>query len=193
MGTRFAVAVGLVLVLSVLAMAAAEKQMILTTPHGDELRLDEDNTWVPARNTEVFFERDFTVQLTDGRYVLINTDGTWGFVTQELVYAEDLIMTTKVVGKGLSTSADVVSATQSAQKKAMESAVSNTRSALQKIKRVNQKKLRECVEAVEKDVDTQEQFARGKGWTVQVLITLDKGSLLAVTECARDSTSKPEQ
>jgi hypothetical protein len=167
--------------------AADEKQMILTTSGGEQLQLHEDNTWSAVKNQEVLFEKDFTVPLADGRFVLINVDGTWGFVTQELIYADDLLTTSKVIGQARVTNVDVTLATQAAKKQALDNSIIKTREAVRKIKKIDKEKLKECVLAVEKDVDTQEAFTTGKGWTVQVLVTLDKGSLLAVVDCARDT------
>jgi hypothetical protein len=168
--------------------AADEKQMILTTPGGEQLRLYEDNPWCGVKGQEILFEKDFTVELSDGRFVLINVDGTWGFVAQELLYADDLLAVNKVVGKGRATNVDVTAATQAARQQAMDNSILKTLDAVKKINKIDQDKLKECVLRVEKDVDTQEAFTTGKGWTVQVLVTLDKGSLLAVVDCARDTT-----
>jgi|GEM_PF-2369091 len=164
------------------------KQMLLSTPDGKEIMLKEDNIWEPAGKAEMNVEKDFTVPLNDGRIVLIGADGTWGFVNKEVQYAEDMLTTDKVVARGTGQSVDVTAATNAATRQAMENAVLKTRDAVRKIK-VNTKKIRECIERVEKDVDSQEQFVQGKGWTVNVSITLDKGSLLAVVDCAQDSAS----
>jgi hypothetical protein len=164
--------------------------MILTTPDGKEIKLLEDNIWQPVGNRELIIEKDFTVKITDGRIVLINADGTWGFVDSEVQYAEDMLVVDKVVGKGHAKNVDVTMATNAATKQALDNAVEKTRNAIRKIK-VTSKKVRECVERVEKDIDTQESFYQGQGWVVDVLITLDKGSLIAVVDCAREPPAAP--
>ena len=168
-----------------ICFAGEDTLMTLTTLTGEELTLRADGIWVPAHGQEVLFEKDFTVPISGGRFVLINTDGTWGFVKEELLYAEDLITTTKITSKGIVSNIDVTVATEKAKNKAFAGAVSKAKNAIKKIKKIDYKKVEECVRAVEKEVDVQETHSKSKGWTVQVLITLDKGSLLAVVECAR--------
>jgi hypothetical protein len=168
--------------------AGAPRRMVLNTPDGKNILLKEDNTWEPDGNKEMIVEKDFTVPLNDGRFVLITADGTWGFVGKEVQYAEDMLTIDKVVARGTGQSIDVNAATNAAGRQALDNAVLKTRDALKKIK-VDTKKIRECIERVEKDMSTDEQFAKGKGWTVTVTMTLDKGSLLAVVDCARDTTS----
>ncbi|MBD3392039.1 MAG: hypothetical protein GF418_08195 [Chitinivibrionales bacterium] len=171
---------------------AAEKKMVLITTEGDELQLFQNNTWMPVKGQEILYEKDFTVPLPDGRHVLINVDGTWGFVTEELLYAEDLLTTKKVVGKGRATHIDVNIATDKAKKKAFDNTVVKAKNALRKMKKIDYKQVPDCIKRVEKDIEVSEQFAKSSGWTVQVLITLDEGSLLAVVECAHDTTAKQD-
>ena len=46
---------------------------------------------------------------------------------------------------------------------------------------------------VEKDVDSEESFTKGKGWSVKTLIILDKGSILAVLDCEEVKKEKKEE
>jgi hypothetical protein len=186
-------AIFLLFIASALCHGQGDTMMSLTTLKGEEIILRPDNIWVPAKGQEILVEKDFTVPISGGRFVLINADGTWGFVKEELVYAEDLITTTKVVAKGTASNVDVTIATEAAKKKAFSAAVTKTKSAISKIKKIDYKRVEDCVLNVEKDVEQQENFKKGKGWTVIVMITLDKGSLLAVVDCARKKEEKKEE
>lgn len=187
------------ILLSVLCVCAADtaarkdsvpdvpKRMVLTTPDGREILLKDNSVWDAIDGKEMVVDKDFTVPLRDGRFVLISADGTWGFVNKELRYAEDIISVENIVAVGSGQSIDVNAATSAAQKQALDKAVIKARDAVKKIK-ITPARLRNCVERVEKDVDVDEQFVNGRGWTVTVTLTLDKGSILAVTGCAMDST-----
>jgi hypothetical protein len=162
------------------------KRMVLSTPDGRDILLKEDNTWEPEGGREMIVDKDFTVPLNDGRFVMITADGSWAFVNKELQYADDMLIVDRVVAKGTGRSIDVNAAANAARKQAMDNAAAKTREAVRNIK-VNGKKIRGCIEQVEKEVESEESFVKGSGWTVNVTVTLDKGSLLAVVGCARDT------
>jgi hypothetical protein len=168
--------------------ASIPKRMILTTLDGKDILLKEDNTWEPEGGREMIVDKDFTTPLPDGRFVLINADGTWGFVTKEVQYAEDMLLVDRVSAKGSGQSIDVNAATNAARKQAFDNAALKAREAMRNIK-INSKKIRQCIDMVEKDVESEENFVKGRGWAVSVTVTLDKGSLLAVVDCARDTTT----
>jgi hypothetical protein len=62
--------------------------------------------------------------------------------------------------------------------------------ALGKLK-IDAAKLPDCVKRVEKDVSKKEDFKQGSGWDVSVRIFLDRGSILAVAECAMKKDDDP--
>jgi hypothetical protein len=172
------------------------KEMILTTLDGIKIALKEDNTWVLQSGKAPSFERDFTVPVSGGKYVLIAMDGTWGFVEKELVYQEDQVRTDSIVGNGHSVNKDVMAANAEAQKQALGQVTTKMRNALAKLK-IDQKLLSDCIKRAEKDVTKKEDFKQGVGWEVTIRIFVDRGSILAVADCAMkkedeapDSTKK---
>jgi hypothetical protein len=182
--------------LSLLCGALFAKEMILTTLDGIKIVLKEDNTWVLQSGKQPSFERDFTVPVSGGKFVLVATDGTWGFVEKELVYQEDQVRTDSIVGNGHSVNKDVLVANAEAQKQAISQVNTKMRNALVKLK-IDQKLLGDCVKRAEKDVTKKEDFKQGVGWDVAVRIFVDRGSILAIADCAMkkedesaDSTAK---
>lgn len=169
---------------------AYAKEMVLTTLEGTDLLLKDDSTWVYKSGKKINVEGDFTVPIDGGRYVLIAADGTWGFVNKEIKKEKELIPTDTVIGKGRAVNIDVAVATALAQKEALSNAVAKTKYALRNVK-PDDKKLPDCVKRVEKDVDKKEVFNKGTGWDVTVVITLDRGSILAVADCSMKDAGKP--
>jgi hypothetical protein len=53
-----------------------------------------------------------------------------------------------------------------------------------KPRKLDPKKLSDCIRRVEKETKYEENFTQGKGWNVSLLMVLDKGSIIAVLECA---------
>jgi hypothetical protein len=181
---------------SLLCGAIFAKEMILTTLDGQKILLHDDNTWIFQSGKRADIESDFTVPVSGGKIVLIATDGTWGFVEKEIVNQEVLVKADSVVGNGHSLNKDVLAANAEAQKLALAQAVARIKLALGKLK-IDPAKVSDCVKRVEKDVTKKEDFKQGKGWDVSVRIFLDRGSILAVADCAMkkedesaDSTGK---
>lgn len=173
-----------------LLSAAFAKEMILTTLEGTDLILKDDSTWVYKSGKPIDDEADFTVPVDAGRYVLISADGTWGFVKTPIKKEREIIPTDTVIGKGRATHIDVATATALAQKEALAQAVTKTKIAL-KNAAIDVKKVEECVKRVEKEVDKNEVFTKGKGWDVSIVMTLDRGSILAVAECSMKEPARP--
>ncbi|HUI92477.1 MAG TPA: hypothetical protein VLX68_09550 [Chitinivibrionales bacterium] len=172
------------------------KEMVLTTLDGVKIVLKEDNTWVLQSGKAPSFERDFTVPVNGGKYVLIAMDGTWGFVEKELVHQEDQVRADSIVGNGHSVNKDVMAANAEAQKQALSQVTTKMRNALAKLK-IDQKLLGDCIKRAEKDVTKKEDFKQGLGWDVSIRMFVDRGSILAVADCAMakedeaaDSTKK---
>jgi hypothetical protein len=168
------------------------KDMLLTTLDGIKIVLKEDNTWVLQSGKQANFEKDFTVPVSGGKIVLIATDGTWGFVEKEIVYQEELVTTDSIVGNGHSVNKDVLVANAEAQKQALSQVTAKMKNALVKIK-TDPKLLADCIKRVEKDVTKKEDFKQGTGWDVTIRMFLDRGSILAVAECAmKKEEEKPD-
>jgi hypothetical protein len=168
------------------------KEMVLTTLDGTDLLLKDDSTWVYKSGKKIDVKEDFTVPVDGGKFVLIAADGTWGFVKKEIKKTKELIPIDTVIGKGRSVNIDVAVATLMAQKEALAQVVVKTKNALRNIK-TDDKRIADCVKRVEKDIDKKETFVKGTGWDVAVVITLDRGSLLAVADCAmKDQSGKSD-
>jgi hypothetical protein len=168
------------------------KDLVLTTLDGVDVLLRADNTWEIQGGKNVDFEEDFTVPVTGGKIVLISMDGTWSYVDKEIQDANDLIPAQSVSGSGRAVHIDVGVASAKAQNQALAQVGAKMRTALKKVK-IDVKKLDDCIRRVEKDVDKKEEFKKGTGWTVSITMVLDRGSILAVADCAmkekKDSTA----
>jgi hypothetical protein len=170
--------------------------MVLTTLDGQKIVLHEDNTWTFQSGKRAEIDQDFTVPVNGGKIVLIATDGTWGFVEKEIVHQEEEVKADSVVGNGHSVNKDVMAANAEAQKLALAQATAKIKVALGKLK-IDGTKLSDCIKRAEKDVTKKEDFKQGTGWDVSVRVFLDRGSILAVADCAMkkddeavDSTKK---
>jgi prefoldin subunit 5 len=166
------------------AKDAVQKDMIMTTLEGIKIVLHPDNTWALADGKRADFDKDFTVPVSNGKIVLVATDGTWGYVEKEIKDEEKLVKVDSIIGAGHSVNRDIMAATAEAQKQALGQTMTKIRNALKQLD-INQAKLEDCVKRVEKDVNKKEDFKQGVGWDVTIKMTLDKGSIFAVAECAK--------
>ena len=170
------------------------KDLILTTLDGVDVVLHADNTWELQGGKNIEFEKDFTVPVSGGKIVLIAMDGTWSYVDKEIQDEDALIPTQTISGAGHAVHIDYSVATAQAQKQALGQVGTRMRAALKKVK-IDLKKLDDCIRRVEKDVDKKEEFKKGTGWDVSITMVLDRGSILAVADCAmkekKDSTATP--
>jgi hypothetical protein len=190
------VCIFLFLLFSLVTIVSAAKQppkdLILTTLDGVDVVLHADNTWEIQGGKNVDFEKDFTVPVPGGKIVLIVMDGTWSYVDKEIQDENDLIPTQSVSGAGHAVHMDYAVATAQAQKQALTQVGTRMRTALKNMK-IDLKKIDDCIKRVEKDVDKKEEFKKGTGWDVSITMALDRGSILAVADCAmkekKDSTA----
>jgi hypothetical protein len=186
----------IMVLLCVAASLPYAKDMVLTTLQGEEIILKEDNTWVFKDGKRNDLESDFTVPVSGGKIVLIMADGSWGYTKEEIIDERVLIPADSVTGRATATSTDVAVATNKAQKQALDQVIARMRVALKKVK-IDQTKFVDCVKRVEKDVDKTEDFKKGAGWTVSIAIKCDRGSILAVADCAmkqkKDTTATAEK
>jgi hypothetical protein len=157
--------------------------MTLTTPEGTKIVLNKDNTWTSIDGKRPEIAESYTVPLNDGRFVLVGDDHTWGFVEKALVHVEDEIKIDSITGQGHCLNRVYAVAAETAQKQALQMSIDRAKLAF-KNKKFNPVKLTDCVRRVEKDIDKTENFKDGVGWDVTVRIKLDRGSILAVYDCA---------
>jgi hypothetical protein len=171
------------------ACSVLAKDMALTTPEGVQIILHDDNTWEYKKGPSLQPPKDDnSVELTDGRIILLKTDYSWGFVDRATLANMLKVTIDSVSTKGSGTNIDVAVATKTAYSKCWETVAAKIRAGVNK--KMAQAKLMDCVRRVEKDEDKQENFVKGQGWTVSVSMKLDRGSINAVIECALDTTSQ---
>ncbi len=150
---------------------------------GKNIVLHDDNTWEIENDKNAEIEKDVTVYLNDNRIVLIKTDYSWCFADKTLLAKREELAIKNVSSKGTAQHAVLSEASAIAMKNAVEKATKKLKASIKR-KKLDFNKLKDCVRRVEKDVDSEETFTKGKGWSVVVNLTLDKGSVLAVLDCA---------
>ena len=149
---------------------------------GENLILHDDNTWVFENKNAEELEEDFEITLDDDRIIRISAEGTWRFVEKSELKAKDVLPVNHISAKGTAQHQVLSEASAVAMKNAVNKATTKLKAAI-KTKKLNFNRLQDCVRRVEKDVDSEESFTKGKGWSVTTQIILDKGSILAVLDC----------
>ena len=164
------------------------KEMDLTTPEGVKIILHEDNAWEYKKGLALEPPKeDKTVELGDGRIILLKADYSWGFTDKATLAAIVKITIDSVEAKGVGKHADVAVATKTATDKCYATLVERVKAGCNK--KMTTAKLADCIKRVEKDEDKQENFVKGVGWTVDMTMKLDRGSINAVIACALDTTA----
>ncbi|MGB7567725.1 MAG: hypothetical protein WBM07_07690 [Chitinivibrionales bacterium] len=158
--------------------------MELTTPDGTAIILNPDSTWSFKNGKQEPIDKDFTVPLRNGKIIKIAQDQTWSYVKEEIVNVTQVLASDSVTGKGHCVNADVTAATDVAQKQALQDLTAKIKLALGKIKS-DPKKLPDCIKEVQKNVVKNEDFKKGIGWEITVLVTVNKSGLLALSDCAK--------
>ncbi len=159
----------------------------LKTPDGLMIVLNPDSSWAFKDGKTSTIEQDFTVPVGGGRIILITQDGRWGFTNKEIINSTVHLVSDSIVAKGHNINMDLNTATAAAQKQVLKELNVKIRGAVKNFK-LDATKLEECIKNVEKSVDKKEDFKKGSGWDVSVVIIVNKTGLLGVTECAK----KPE-
>jgi hypothetical protein len=165
--------------------------MELTTPDGTAIILNPDSTWNFKSGKQEAIDKDFTVPLRNGKIIKIAQDQTWSFVKEEIVSGNQALPCDSVLAKGHCINADVTAATDVAQKQAMQDLSVKIKLVLIKFK-IDLGKLPDCIKNVQKNVEKKEDFKKGVGWEITVLVTVNKSGLLALSDCAKktiDSTA----
>jgi hypothetical protein len=161
-------------------------EMELTTPDGVAIILKPDSTWSFKNNNQEGVENDFTVPVNNGKIIKISHDQTWSFVKKEIIPENKILACDSVSGKGHSINPDINTATDVAQKQAMQEISTKVKIALKNIK-IDAKKLPDCIKDAHKDVSKNEDFKKNTGWEVSVLVKIDKTGLMAISDCAKKS------
>ena len=149
---------------------------------GENLILHDDNTWEFENKNAEELEEDFEITLDDNRIIRVSAEGSWRFVDKSELKAKDVLPVNHISAKGTAQHQVLSQASAVAMKNAVNKATKKLKAAI-KTKKLNFNRLQDCVRRVEKDVDSEESFTKGKGWSVKTLIILDKGSILAVLDC----------
>ena len=159
---------------------------------GESLILHEDNTWEFENRNAEELEEDFEITLDDNRIIRVSAEGTWRFVKKSELKAKDVLPINHISAKGTAQHQVLAEASAVAMKNAVLKATTKLKAAI-KTKKLNFNRLQDCVRRVEKDVDSEESFTKGKGWSVKTQIILDKGSILAVLDCEEVKKEKKEE
>lgn len=160
--------------------------MELTTPDGIAIILNPDSTWAFKSGKQEAVDNDFTVPLRNGKIIKIAQDQTWSYVKEEIVSESHALTVDSLVAKGHSINLDIGTATDAAQKQAMQDLSTKIKLVLAKFK-LDAKKLPDCIKNVQKEVVKTEDFKKGVGWEITVLLTVKKNGLLAVSDCSKKS------
>lgn len=164
------------------------KDMALTTPEGVQIILHDDNAWEYKKGPSLEPPKeDVTVEINDGRIIMLRTDYSWGFIDRTTLANILKVTIDSVSAKGVGKNVDVAKATKTAYDICWESVAGKIRAGVNK--RLPQAKLMDCIRRVEKDEDKQENFVKGEGWTISLSMKLDRGSINAVIECALDTAA----
>lgn len=158
---------------------------------GKSYVLHEDNTWEFENKVRVELDEGFEIPLDDDRVVELADDYTWRFIEKAELDERARAPVASVTAKGYCQHPVLSEASARAMKDATDKAAQKLKASL-KNRKVNYAKLNECVKRVEKDVDSEENFTKGKGWSVSVNMVLDKGSILAVLDCEAQKEEKKE-
>jgi hypothetical protein len=113
-------------------------------------------------------------------------------IHKEIINSLAHLLSDSIIAKGKSVNVDVAAATNAAQKQALKEMNAKIRAAIKKFA-IDQAKIEECIKNVEKAVDKKENFVKGAGWDVSVVITVNKNGLLAITECAKKAEPAPKK
>lgn len=161
--------------------------MVLTLHNGQDVTLHEDNYWSFEDRTQDDLTESLNITLGDNRVIRINQDYTWKFLSKEDLASNKNVSVKTITAKGSCTHVVLSEATALAMKSAITKATKKLKASI-KNKKLNYAKLRNCVRRVEKEIDTEENFVKGRGWNVVISIVLDKGSILAVLDCEKEKT-----
>ncbi len=153
--------------------------------------LHEDNTWEFEHKKAGELDEDCEIPLDDDRIVKLSADNTWRFMEKEELDERAKTPVSEIKARGTSLHPVLSEASARAMKDAVDKATQKLKASI-KNRKVNYTKLNDCVKQVEKEVETQEQFTKGSGWSVTVNMTLDKGSILAVVDCEAQKEEKKE-
>jgi hypothetical protein len=162
-------------------------EMELTTPEGIAIILKPDSTWSFKNNNQESVENDFTVPVNNGKIIKISHDQTWSFVKKEIIPENKVIPCDSITGKGHCVNLDINTATDAAQKQAMQEISTKLKIALKNFK-IDSKKLPDCLKNVQKEVAKKEDFKQNGGWEVSVSVKIDKNGLVAISDCSKKSS-----
>jgi hypothetical protein len=168
-----------------------QQAMELKTPEGMTILLNPDSSWQFKDGKPATIEQDFTVPVGGGRIILITQDGRWGFTDKEIINSSAHLLSDSIIAMGKTTNMDLTTATNTAQKQALKEMNMKIRGAIKKFT-LDPTKLEACIRDVQKAVVKNENFVKGSGWNVMVNITVDRGGLLAITECAKKPEPAPK-
>lgn len=175
------------IILACAALPIHAGDMSLELDDGEEIILHENGTWSFDRGVHQEPTEDIVIYLEGGQPMLIATDHTWKYINRKAARnkSKPLAPVNMIYVIGKYQGEHINPATQ----KAMSIAKTKLKKRMRKVVgwKVPDKKLTECIQMADKDVEKTDNFT--DKWNVQIKITLDKYGIEEIMECCQ---RKPE-
>lgn len=160
--------------------------MILELESGDEVLLHSDHTWDFQSNASDELTKNVSIVLNNGQAVKINKNHTWYYIEQQgqdQTFTEEVEYLGTAYSMGNAHSTDIVEAKMMAMSQATVQLSKQLLAALGD-QTLTLKKLNQCLEQEDKDIETKENMKKEK-WYAQVRITVDSYQIQMIVDCAR--------
>ncbi len=164
--------------------------MELEIDNGDVVILHIDHTWDFKSHTSEKLTRNISLILDNGKTVQINKNHSWYYVQQRSdTYTSDEV---EFLGTAYSTgNAQHTDLIQAKMKAMSEATVHLSKQLLAATgdQSISFKKLNQCIEREDKDIEIKEQI-QNKIWRVMVRLSVDKIQIQMIIDCAREMDSE---
>lgn len=160
--------------------------MILEIGRGDVVLLHSDHTWDFQSHASEELTKNVSIALDNGKAVKINKNHTWYYIEQQgqdQSYTDEVEYLGTAYSMGNAHNTDLLEAKMMAMSQATVQLSKQLLSALGD-QTLSLKKLNQCIEQEDKDVETKENI-KNKMWYVQVRISVDSYQIQMIVDCAR--------
>ena len=160
--------------------------MILELESGDVVFLHADHTWDFKSNASDELTENVSIVLNNGQAVKINKNHSWYYIEQQgqdQTFTEEVEYLGTAYSMGNAHSPDLVEAKMMAMSQATVHLSKQLLAAVGD-ETLTLKKLNQCIEQEDKDIETKEQMKKDK-WYVQVRLTVDSYQIQMIVDCAR--------
>ena len=175
-----------ILVMGFFVTVLFANDMILEIGRGDVVLLHSDHTWDFQSNASEELTKNVSIVLDNGEAVKINKNHTWYYIEQQgkdQSYTEEVEYLGTAYSMGNAHSVDLVEAKMMAMSQATVQLSKQLLSALGD-PTLTLKKLNQCIELEDKDIETKENIQKEK-WYVQVRLSVDSYQIQMIVDCAR--------